>query len=449
MIKGHAMLSREENDLMCRVGPGTGMGAALRRYWLPALQSSDLPRAGGDPRRVELLGESFVAFRGDDGRIGFLDELCPHRAASLVLGRVEGCAIRCLYHGWKYAADGAVLETPNVANPRFRERIKAKAYPVREAGGLVWVYLGAAAQEPPFPHYPWFDLPEAHRLNAYLVENANWVQVLEALVDSSHLNVLHTNGMRDAMASNIGFAKANRPLLLDPAPRTEAEATDFGFHYAALRTVPDQEEELDVRITSLVAPFFVVNPIGNLWMAVVPLNDYQSIYYHVFWDKERRMGEDPERSNQLKFIGLDPEALRDFALTFDTLNDPDRPGVRNNFKQDREAMRSGRSFSGLHSFTQEDAAVIMSSGPLKDRTKELLCPADAAIVRLYRTLLDIANSARDGRDPIGLQADTMQVFGTQGRIARSQNWRSLVPTHRSARRAAAGQPSETAVTTSG
>jgi phthalate 4,5-dioxygenase len=430
------MLSHEDNELMCRVGRDAPMGTALRRYWVPALQTSDLPEPGGDPRRVELLGESFVAFRGTDGRVGLLDEHCPHRGASLVLGRVEECGLRCIYHGWKFDADGKVLETPNVMDPKFKERFKARAYPVREAGGLIWVYLGAAQHEPPLPHYPWFDLPEPQRLNAYLVENANWVQVLEALLDSSHLNILHTDGMRAVSSSNIGFAEANRPLLLDHAPRTEAEPTDFGFHYAALRKVPGRDDELDVRITAYIAPFAVANPIGNLWMAVVPLNDHQCIYYHVFWDPVRKMAEEPERSAQLNFIGLDQPALAAFGLTFETLHDPDRPRRENNFKQDRAAMRAGRSFSGLPSFSQEDAAVNMSSGALKDRSKELLCPADAAIVRLYRTLIAIAKNGRDGIEPVGVRADPLQIFGTQGRLPLNGKWQSLVPTHRATKRAA-------------
>lgn len=429
------MLSHEDNELMCRVGPGTPMGSALRRYWIPALQTSDLAEPGGDPRRVELLGESFVAFRGTDGRVGFLDEHCPHRGASLVLGRVEECGLRCIYHGWKFDADGKVLETPNVMDPKFKDRLKARAYPVREAGGLVWVYLGAAQQEPPLPHYPWFDLPESNRLNAYLVENANWVQVLEALLDSSHLNILHTDGMRAVSSSNIGFAEANRPLLLDHAPRTEAEATDFGFHYAAIRKVPGHDEEIDVRITAFIAPFAVANPIGNLWMAVVPLNDHQAIYYHVFHDPVRKMAEEPERSAQLNFIGLDQASLAAFGLTYETLDDPARPRRENNFKQDRAAIRAGRSFSGLPSFSQEDAAVNMSSGALKDRSKELLCPADAAIVRLYRTLIAIAKNGRDGAEPVGVRADPMQIFGTQGRLPLDGKWQSFVPTHRATKRA--------------
>ena len=118
------MLSRENNELICRVGPGTAMGKAFRRFWLPALLSAELPAPDCDPRRVQLLGEDFVAFRDSDGKVGLLDEYCPHRNASLGLGRVEGGGIRCIYHGWKFAVDGTVLETPNVADPTFKDRFK-------------------------------------------------------------------------------------------------------------------------------------------------------------------------------------------------------------------------------------------------------------------------------------------------------------------------------------
>src|SRR4051794_9255691 len=138
------MLSRDDNETMCRVGPDTRTGAAVRRYWTPAMLVSELPEPDGDPVRVELLGETFVAFRDSNGKIGFLDEACCHRGASLYLGRVEGCGIRCIYHGWKFAVDGTVMETPNVHDPDFKTRFRARAYPVREAGGLLWVYLGPA-----------------------------------------------------------------------------------------------------------------------------------------------------------------------------------------------------------------------------------------------------------------------------------------------------------------
>src|SRR3954468_15127854 len=112
-----AMLTKENNELICRVGAGSAMGTAFRRFWIPALLSAELPAPDCDPRRVQLLGEDFVAFRDSRGKAGLLDEYCCKRSASLALGRVEAGGIRCIYHGWKFAADGTVLDTPNVADP--------------------------------------------------------------------------------------------------------------------------------------------------------------------------------------------------------------------------------------------------------------------------------------------------------------------------------------------
>jgi phthalate 4,5-dioxygenase len=121
------MLTREENETLCRVGPNTAMGRVMRRYWHPVCTSEQLPHPDCDPLRVNLLGERFVAFRDSAGEVGVLDELCMHRGASLALCRVEGGGLRCLYHGWKFAVDGTILETPNHADCRFRERLKAPA----------------------------------------------------------------------------------------------------------------------------------------------------------------------------------------------------------------------------------------------------------------------------------------------------------------------------------
>src|SRR5262252_5735939 len=177
------MLTQEENERLCRVGPDTPMGRVLRRYWTPAFQLGDLPGPDCPPIQVTLLGESFVAFRDTNGRLGFLDELCMHRGASLALGRVEDCGIRCLYHGWKFAVDGTILETPNHPDPAFRARQKAKAYPVREAGGIVWTYLGPKAKEPPFTRYRFMDALEANRTVVRINVNANYLQLWEGGAD--------------------------------------------------------------------------------------------------------------------------------------------------------------------------------------------------------------------------------------------------------------------------
>src|SRR6266511_3854764 len=107
------MLSKEENELLTRTGPGTRMGDLMRRYWMPALLSSELPERDCAPVRITLLSEELIAFRDTNGRIGLLDRHCPHRGASLFFGRNEECGLRCVYHGWKFDIAGQCVDMPN------------------------------------------------------------------------------------------------------------------------------------------------------------------------------------------------------------------------------------------------------------------------------------------------------------------------------------------------
>ena len=187
------MISAQENEILTRVGPETPMGRMMRRYWLPVCTSEQLPKPDCDPLRVRLLGERFVAFRDTSGRPGLLEEYCMHRRASLAMGRVEDNGIRCLYHGWKFGVDGTIQETPNHCDERFRNRVKAPAFPVREAGGMVWAYVGPADKEPPFQKYEFFDGPVENRLVFRINTPANYLQLFEGGTDSSHVGILHCN----------------------------------------------------------------------------------------------------------------------------------------------------------------------------------------------------------------------------------------------------------------
>jgi phthalate 4,5-dioxygenase oxygenase subunit len=138
------MLSHEDNELLCRVGPGTPMGSLLREYWMPVLLSSELPEPDGPPERVRLLGENLVAFRDSQGQVGLLGHGCAHRGASLFFGRNEEGGLRCVYHGWKYDVSGKCVDMPNEpAESNFKERIRQTAYPCRERGGVIWTYMGS------------------------------------------------------------------------------------------------------------------------------------------------------------------------------------------------------------------------------------------------------------------------------------------------------------------
>jgi nitrite reductase/ring-hydroxylating ferredoxin subunit len=157
------MLSREHNELLTRTGPGTPMGELIRRYWIPAILSEEIPAPDCPPVQVRLLGEELVAFRDTDGRIGLLEEHCSHRGTSLFYGRNEECGLRCIYHGWKYDAEGNVVDTPaEPAGSEFWKKLTHKCYPTREVAGMVFAYLGPQEKMPLFPDYEWTKLPPTH-----------------------------------------------------------------------------------------------------------------------------------------------------------------------------------------------------------------------------------------------------------------------------------------------
>src|SRR6266581_869464 len=148
------MLSKEDNELLCQVGPGTPMGDLMRQYWIPALASSELPTADGPPMRVRLMGEGLIAFRDSTGSVGLLGANCAHRGASLFFGRNEECGLRCVYHGWKYDVSGRCVDMPNEPpESNFREKVRQKAYPCREVNGVIWTYMGARSEPPALPEY--------------------------------------------------------------------------------------------------------------------------------------------------------------------------------------------------------------------------------------------------------------------------------------------------------
>src|SRR4030081_1358741 len=145
------MTTATEGRELTQVGPGTVMGELMRQYWIPAAQSSELVRDGA-PLRLMLLGEKLIAFRDSAGRVGVMDHRCPHRCASLFLGRNEEHGIRCVYHGWKFDTAGNCVDMPSVPPSQdFKAKVKAKAYKAIEQAGLVWVYMGSQAKTPPMP----------------------------------------------------------------------------------------------------------------------------------------------------------------------------------------------------------------------------------------------------------------------------------------------------------
>src|SRR5579862_4420207 len=231
------MLSREENDLLCRVEGDVPMGRLMRAHWLPACMSEEVAERDGAPVRMRLLGVDLVAFRDSDGRLGVVDEHCPHRRASLALGRNEDSGLRCLYHGWKIDVDGNVVETPS--EPRescLAQKLKHKVYPSHEAGGFVWVWMGDASAMREFAPPAWAPSSDTKTSIVKIHVGCNWAQVLEGAIDSAHSSSLHSTDMPPARVDGAKATTAAWPRpSTDRAPRLRVQATDFGFRYVAIR----------------------------------------------------------------------------------------------------------------------------------------------------------------------------------------------------------------------
>ncbi len=374
-----------DNDFLCRVGPGTPMGEALSRYWWPVGVDADFAIPDSDPRHVRLLGRDFVAFRDTNGVLGLLDENCCHRGSSLALGRVEDCGIRCLYHGWKFGVDGTIQETPNMPDGRFKERVKQPSYPIRSAGGLIWVYVGRPDTQPPFPQYAFMDetTPDKQPIR-YLID-CNYVQVMDGNLDTSHAFVLHTDLVKQWSRNTSSEGTLERNFNPEQTvPRLEFLSTDFGFYYAGIRTgggVPEGKRHL--RITAFVVPHMALIPgeTGRplLW---APIDDEHT------W---------------LFLANVDAEGMRKANIGFPAdLVDPDghvRMNRANNYGQQRETMR-GASFSGLRTTLAEDAAMQVSMGPLYDHSREVVVPADRAVLKARRLLIESALRVQAGEEPL-------------------------------------------------
>lgn len=396
------MLSRAENELLTRVANDAPMGQLVRRYWLPAYRSDDLA-AGGAPMRLKLLGLPLVAFRDSAGEVGILDEHCPHRRASLALARNENCALQCLYHGWRINREGQVVEAPTEPeNSNFKDRIRHGAYPTREAGGLVWAYLGPREAVPRFPAFE-FTTKRADQIYVLrVVERCNWVQALEGVVDSAHIGYLHRDlASRLAAGDDTAYTGGGGLLsnvIADGRPKLEIENTPYGYQYASLRRVLSNGDAARyIRTSHFVAPFFGMFAAPATWgfqQAFVPIDDHTTMFYFIHY-----------RTGDEELPEAEHEHIRQYSAV-QTLDSEWRLpySIENWWGQDRAAMESGASFTGLPGVQVEDFAAQESMGTIVDRSKEHLGTSDIAVIRMRRLLLDGVRKLHDG-DPLLAQGN--------------------------------------------
>ena len=409
------MLSREDNARLTGVERGTPMGATMRRYWIPALLARELPEPDGPPVRVRLLGEDLVAFRDTRGRVGLLDEFCPHRRASLFFGRNEECGLRCVYHGWKFDVDGRCVDMMNEQeSTQFKDKISIASYPTLELGDMVWAYMGPPERKPAPPAFAWTRVPATHIQVSKVIQESNWLQGLEGGIDTSHAPILHR--LLTTSTTRPGF-KPDNPFVRGKAPTLEVDVTDYGYRYAGVR--PLDEASFHVRTYHFILPFHQIRPsrsesgvplvAGHMW---VPIDDEHTMVYNCEYSGtapltaedrlERRLGNGPLDVDQTTF-----RAIRN---------------RRNNYLLDRQVQKT-ESFTGIDGINVQDRAIQEGMGPIVDRSREHLGPADRAIIQARRLLLEAVSVVCEGGTPRGIEPTYATLAAAEAVLPRGADWR--------------------------
>ena len=434
------MLTREENELLTRVGPGTVMGEFMRQYWVPALLSSELPEPDGDTLRVRLLGEDLVAFRDSQGRIGLLGANCPHRGAPLFYGRNEEGGLRCVYHGWKFDVNGSCLEMPSEPpETNFKDKIRQKSYPCRERGGVIWTYMGRLTPPPPLPELEWNLVPDENRYLAKRVQYCNYAQALEGEIDQSHVSFLHSpaHQLKAEVIERPGDVDLWRKK--DTHPRFYAVDTECGVLIGARRDIDGQN--CYWRITQFLLPFYTMTgPYGEnptrhsrMW---VPMDDETTMLIASTFHPLRPLTE-KEIGRMRAGSGAGFAGEENFLPPNSEPGGAWRPKARkeNDFFFDRKLQKS-KFFSGIPEFWAQDAGVQEGMGPIYDRTGEHLGTSDIGIIRFRKRLLEVAKACRaeEVAAPGVLEPHLYRVRGAAAVLPKDADWleatkeiRKLVP----------------------
>ena len=408
------MTTAIEGAELTQVGPGTAMGQLMRQYWLPALMSSELERDGA-PLRLMLLGEKLIAFRDSAGRVGVMDQRCPHRCASLFLGRNEAGGLRCIYHGWKYDVAGNCIDMPSVPDDQdFKDKVKARAYRTVERAGLVWVYMGddqrPGAEAPPLPGFEVLDLPPDEIKVSLIQRECNWLQALEGEIDTSHFGFLHGGHVDPKdVAENDPFYHT----ITNRAPQYHVADAPWGTQYAGYR--PAGPGRTYWRFANFLFPCWAQAPNGEFGSHMhargwVPLDDGHTMFVFIWWKHAASAMSLPQPAFRdgtpiggtgrggIKFLPNTTDWLGRWRMAMNEGND---------WGMDRQAQAGNTIYSGIDGIHLQDQAITESMGPTTDHGFEHLAPSDQMITRTRRRLLLAARALRDSgaRPPGALDPD--------------------------------------------
>lgn len=365
------MLTKEQNEMLTRVGAGTPMGELMRRYWHPIAISAELEN-NNPTKKVKILGEDLILYRDKSGNVGLIDDRCPHRKVSLEYGIPEYDGLRCQYHGWCFNSKGNCTDQPNEPeDSTFKTRVNVTAYPVQELGGLIFAYLGSE-RAPLLPRFDLFTRENVIRTIGYTVIPCNWLQIMENSLDPVHLEWLHGHYFEHV------FEQQDRPVEEWPITKHHEKLGFDEFEYGIIKRrilVGQTEENEDWRIGHpVVIPNYlrVGDQGAHSFQIRVPMDDTHTyhIWYTCFVPKE----------------GV--EIPKDYPITHYECPIKDE---------------NGKYITDY--IDGQDMMAWITQGEIADRTQEKLGTSDKGIIMYRNMLMKQLEKVEKGEEPMNVFRD--------------------------------------------
>ena len=365
------MLTAEENETLTKVGPDTPGGRLMRWYWQPIAATTQLDENPVIP--VKLLGESLVLYRDRGGKLGLIDDTCPHRRVNLRYGVPEDEGLRCPYHGWRFDGTGQCQEMPEEGlDSTFPSRVKITAYPVEELGGLVFAYLGPEPR-PLLPRWDLLVMDNVLRDVGFEVVNCNWLQMQENDLDPAHLRSLHDN------FSNYALERLGRPDLVrrraDGTERPPGPAIERRDWEGCELGVMNMEKIDGGLRPTRPAIFPNMNSFTSLFMYRVPMDDTHTLHV-TYTAYPQPPGENVQQDKIPYYI---------VPSSTDSEGNP--------------------IWQELDSNGGQDTMAWVSQGPINDRTKERLGASDKGVIMFRDLLSQQIALVEDGGEPMNVFRD--------------------------------------------
>jgi phthalate 4,5-dioxygenase len=265
------------------------------------------------------------------------------------------------------------------------------------------------------PRFAWTAAPETHRHVTKVIQECNWLQGLEGGIDTSHAPIMHR--LLSETSTRGGFRPSN-PFVRGLAPNLVVDLTDYGYRYAGIR--PLGTEEVHIRAYHFVLPFHQIRPsksvrghpvdAGHIW---VPIDDEMTMVYN--WSCSFASEPLDEEDRLERGLGNGP-------LDVDPVTFRSRANRHNDYLIDRAVQRA-ESFTGIDGINVQDRAIQESMGPIVDRSREHLGPADKAIIQARKLLREAIRTVEAGGIPGGVQPSYADLRAREAVLPRAADWR--------------------------